>query len=114
MRTLICLPNVCKGLKSFCQKILCEIRVLLKQLILQVNTLEATDDSQILASGDRIEIFSKPKEQKLSKKELELQREKLKRLFGHSPSGYGSSPSGYGYSPKTKIEPSRMGSASLV
>ena len=56
---------------------------------MQVNTLEASDETQILEHGDRIEVFSAPKvAQRLSHAELAFQREKLQRLFAHSPSAH--------------------------
>lgn len=52
---------------------------------LQVNTMAADDDSQVLMAGDRVEVFTAPSDQRLTREQLEVQRGRLQTLLGRSP-----------------------------
>jgi hypothetical protein len=56
--------------------------------------LEADDKTQVLAHGDRVEVFAPaaPAPARLNPEQLEVQRQRLQRLFGKSPAQHASPP----------------------
>ena len=54
----------------------------------------ADDESQVLLAGDRVEVFTAPSHQRLTREQLEVQRGKLQSLLGRSPAAPTPRPSG--------------------
>jgi hypothetical protein len=51
------------------------------RMFVQVNTQAADDRSQVLMAGDRVDVFTPPLHQKLTKEQLDVQRGRLQSLM---------------------------------